>query len=243
MMRDQYRENGPMRRHDFGTTGGRGYGDGESDRGWWDRATDEVSSWFEDDDNQAERRMDDRGRFGNRSQYRDLDDRPGYYENRSGRSRGMRGERAADVMSTDVVRVQPDDSLQHAARMMAGYDCGALPVVDRNNRLIGMITDRDITVRGVAEMRDAGRMPVRAAMTDETFACHVHDSVRECMGTMAEHQVRRIPIVDDYNRVVGIVSQADIARRVGGRGGQWERKAVAEVIREVSEPSNEPYRN
>jgi CBS-domain-containing membrane protein len=106
-----------------------------------------------------------------------------------------------------------------------------------------MITDRDITVRAVAETRDAGRMPVGAAMTDEAFSCHVYDSLRECMGAMAEHQVRRIPIVDDYNRVVGIVSQADIARYSGGRGGHQTRHAVAEVVREVSEPSDEPYRN
>jgi CBS domain-containing protein len=127
--------------------------------------------------------------------------------------------------------------------MMAGYDCGALPVVDRNNRLIGMITDRDIAVRGVAETGDAGRMPVGAVMTDEAFACHAYDSLRECMNAMAEHQVRRIPIVDDYNRVVGIISQADIARYAGSRKGPLGKRAVAEVVREVSEPSDEPYRD
>src|SRR5688572_8935192 len=112
MMRDQYRENGPTRRHDHRTTAGRGYGYGESNRGWLDRAADEVSSWFEDDDDQGERRVGDRRPSGYRGQYRELDDdRRDYYENRSGRSQGMRGERAADVMSTDVVRVHPDDSL------------------------------------------------------------------------------------------------------------------------------------
>ena len=126
--------------------------------------------------------------------------------------------------------------------MMAGYDCGALPVVDRNNRLIGMITDRDIAVRGVAEMRDAGRMPVGSVMTDEAFSCHVYDSLRECMHAMAEHQIRRLPIVDDRGRVVGIISQADIARQAGGRGGQMERRALAEFVKEVSLPSNDPYR-
>jgi CBS domain-containing protein len=124
--------------------------------------------------------------------------------------------------------------------MMAGSDCGALPVVDRNNRLIGMITDRDIAVRGVAEVRDAGRMPVGAAMTHGTFACHVNDPLRECMQAMAEHQVRRIPIVDDRDRVVGIISQADLARYAGdGKGG----RAVAHVVKEVSEPSSRPYRD
>ena len=91
-----------------------------------------------------------------------------------------------------------------------------------------MITDRDITVRGIAKHWDAGRMPVGAAMTDETFACHVDDTVQNCMQAMADHQVRRIPVVDDRDRVVGIISQADLARHAGGR---------------VSEPSGKSYRN
>ena len=237
-MREQYRDT-RTQRNDYGY---RDYGNGGTDRGWWDRASDEVSSWFGDEQAERRREMDDRS--GHRGDYQGRGfDRNFGPRSRYGHSRGQRGERAADVMSTNVVRVHPEDSLQHAARMMAGYDCGALPVVDRNNRLIGMITDRDITVRGVAEMRDAGRMPVGAAMTDEAFSCHVYDSLRECMGAMAEHQVRRIPIVDDHKRVVGIVSQADIARHAGGRGGHQTRHAVAEVVREVSEPSDEPYRD
>jgi CBS domain-containing protein len=227
-MREQYRQSG--------TQYSRGYGNGGSDRGWWDRASDEVSSWFGDERAETRREMDDR--FDPRAEYRGRD-RFGYRRAGTlhGNSRGRRGERAVDVMSTEVVRVHPEDSLQHAARMMAGYDCGALPVVDRNNRLIGMITDRDIAVRGVAEMRDAGRMPVGAVMTDEAFACHVHDSLRDCMHVMAEHQVRRIPIVDDRRHVVGIVSQADVARHADAR------RAVAEVVKEVSEPSDDPYRD
>ena len=236
-MREQFRQ---TRTHDRPYSGG--YGNGETDRGWWDRASDEVSSWFGDE--QAERRREMDERSGGRSEFGDRGfNTSRRYDNRFDRSRGPRGERASDVMSTDVVRVHPEDSLQHAARMMGGYDCGALPVVDRNNRLIGMITDRDIAVRGVAEMRDAGRMPVGAAMTDEAFACHVYDSLRSCMQAMAVHQVRRIPIVDDYNRVVGIVSQADVARVAGSRKGPLGKRAVAEVVREVSEPSDEPYRD
>jgi CBS domain-containing protein len=146
-------------------------------------------------------------------------------------------------MTRDVVRVHPQDSLLHAAKLMYGYDCGSLPVVDRNNRLIGMITDRDITVRGVAKHWDAGSMPVGAVMTDETFACHMDDTVQNCMQAMADHQVRRIPVVDDRDRVVGIISQADLARHAGGRNAEIGRRAVAEVVREVSEPSTGSYRN
>ena len=249
MIRDEFRDIRPLGQSHFERSG-RPFFNSEradsdrrdSDRGWWDRASDEVSSWFGDE--RAERRREGDDRSGHRADFRGQGlGRNRYHQGRYGNSRGMQEERAVDVMSTDVVRVHPDDSLQHAARMMAGYDCGALPVVDRNNRLIGMITDRDIAVRGVAEMRDAGRMPVGAAMTDEAFACHVYDPLQDCMNAMAEHQVRRIPIVDDYDRVVGIVSQADIARHAGGRGGRHERQRVAEVIKEVSQPSGAPYRD
>jgi CBS domain-containing protein len=145
-------------------------------------------------------------------------------------------------MTREVVRVHPADTLQHAARLMAGYDCGALPVVDRDNRLIGMITDRDITVRGLAEVWDAGRMPVRAVMTDELFACNMRDPLRDCMRVMAEHQVRRLPVVDDHDRVVGIISQADLALHAGKGNGSVPRRAVADVVREVSAPTDDPYR-
>jgi CBS domain-containing protein len=241
MVRDEFRDVRPIGQSHFERSGRPFFGresDREgSERGWWDRATDEVSSWFGDDEAERRREMDDG--TGRRGEYRDNYSRR---ERRTGDGRdyGRRAERAADVMSTDVIRVHPEDSLRHAARMMAGYDCGALPVVDRNNRMIGMITDRDIAVRGVAEVRDAGRMPVGAAMTHDTFACHVNDSLRECMHAMAEHQVRRIPIVDDRARVVGIISQADLARHAGdGIGG----RAVAHVVKEVSEPSSRPYRD
>ena len=217
-----------------------GYGNGESERGWWDRASDEVSSWFGDEQAERRREMDDR-------EGRAFGDPYGYSRDRGGRRSGYsrenpRPERAADVMSREVVRVHPEDTLRYAARLMSGYDCGSLPVVSGDNRLIGMITDRDITVRGVAEMQDAGRLPVRAAMTDEAFACHVNDSLYECMRTMAQHQVRRIPIVDGHDRVVGIISQADIAQHAGDSGRGYERRAVADVVCAVSEPTDRPYR-
>ena len=145
--------------------------------------------------------------------------------------------RARDVMSRDIVRVHPQDSLRYAAKLMAGYDCGALPVVDRENRLVGMITDRDIAVRGVAERRDAGQVPVGVVMTDEAFACHVNDSLKDCMRAMADHQVRRMPIVDDRERVaqvgIGIVRQdAGGDEACAGRAGE-ARAAVVYSHRDV----------
>lgn len=149
--------------------------------------------------------------------------------------------RISEVMTRDVQITRPDQTLCEIARLMADLGIGALPVGE-NDRLVGMITDRDIAVRGVADMRDAGRMPVGSVMTDEAFACHAGDSLYDCMRAMARHQVRRIPIVDGRDRVVGIVSQADIAQHAGDLPGHGERRAVADVVCAVSEPTDQPYR-
>ena len=149
--------------------------------------------------------------------------------------------KVSEVMTPNVETVQPDQTVQQAASFMLSADAGSIPVTE-GDRLIGMITDRDIAVRGVADMRDAGRMPVGSVMTDEAFACHAGDSLYDCMRAMARHQVRRIPIVDGRDRVVGIVSQADIAQHAGDLPGHGERRAVADVVCAVSEPTDQPYR-
>ena len=248
-------ENFGSARSDYGDHaygGGLNY-DG-SERGWWDRAADEVSSWFGDEEAERRREMDARydgyysdgdgngtGSSGRRGINREPDpfnlDRPAYMSRTS-----WDDALAREVMTREVVRVQPGDTLQYAARLMDSYDCGALPVADRQNRLIGMITDRDIAIRGVASNRDAGSMRVADVMTDKAFACHVNDSLKNCMRSMARHQVRRMPIVSDHNRIVGIISQADIAKHAGENYGNGERKAVADVVRAVSEPSERSYR-
>ena len=79
-------------------------------------------------------------------------------------------------------------------------------------------------------------------MTGEAFACHVNDSIEGCMRTMSRHQIRRLPIVDDRDRVVGIVSQGDLARHAGLHPRQGERRAMADVLCAVSEPTHTAYR-
>jgi CBS-domain-containing membrane protein len=145
-------------------------------------------------------------------------------------------------MTRDVISVRPNDLIEHAARMMAECDCGALPVVDRGGRLIGMVTDRDITVRLVARGRDTRRARVEDCMTDEVFSCHIFDSVEDCMQEMSRHQVRRLPIVDNRNRIVGIVSQADLARYAELHRGHGERRAIADTLSEISEATDRAYR-
>ena len=118
----------------------------------------------------------------------------------------------SELMTSDVEIVAPDDTLHTAARMMADLDTGALPVGE-NDRLVGMITDRDITIRAVADGRDIGSATVSDVMSKGTTTAKVSDSVDDVMKVMGREQVRRIPIVDERNELVGIVSQADVVRK------------------------------
>lgn len=159
--------------------------------------------------------------------------------------RGYRGSspqrfRAEDLMTEDVATVRPDDPVTRAARIMREENVGAIPVVDSYGRARGMITDRDITCRVVAEGEDLRRCRVADAMTDDVFAVHLDAPLEELLETMREHQVRRIPVVDDRDRVVGIVSQADVAR-IADRD-RSTRSRFAETVSEISEPTDRPYK-
>jgi len=212
------------------------------DRGWWDKTSDEVSSWFGDEDAERRRRTDERREAGSRRNMGRRSYLGNAYYSPEMFGRNWRNMRARDVMTRSVATVHPDDSARHAAQMMADCDCGAIPVVDWNGRMIGMITDRDITLRLVAENMNVEDARVGDCMTDEAFACNENDSIETCMRSMSHHQIRRMPIVDDRNRVVGIVSQSDLAQHAGDNSGMGERRAVADVICAVSEPSWSSYR-
>ena len=198
------------------------------------RAGDEVRSWF-DDEAEHRRRMD--GREG-RSSSRDT---------RNDAGAGQPAEtwadvRARDVMTRDVACVLADDPAERAARLMLDCDCGAIPVVGRGGRIRGMVTDRDIAVRLVARGVDTRRARVGDCMTHEVFACHEFDAAEDCLREMSRHQVRRVPVVDDRGRVVGIVSQGDLARHAAQHTHAGERRAVADALGAVSEPSQRSYR-
>jgi len=113
------------------------------------------------------------------------------------------------LMSRDVATITPGTTLKDAARRMADLDVGALPVSDRD-RLVGMITDRDIAVRGVAQGRTASAK-VRDVMTPEIKYCFDDQELDEIAINMADLQLRRLPVVDRDKRLVGILSLADIA--------------------------------
>jgi CBS domain-containing protein len=133
-----------------------------------------------------------------------------------------------DVMTRTAQLTSPDDTLRHAAQMMKECDCGVLPVAD-GDRLVGMITDRDIAVRGIAD----GKGPdskVRDVMTDEVMYCFDDDGIQQVCQNMAEIQVRRLPVVSRDKRLVGIVSLSDLAKKEAN---------AAKALRGIARPSEQ----
>lgn len=136
--------------------------------------------------------------------------------------------RVSEVMTRDVDTARPGDSIQKVAKMMADGDYGVVPVVE-NDRLEGIVTDRDIAVRAVAAGKSADS-PVSEIMSGSLKTVREDDDVDEVYDTMAAAQVRRLPVVDGEGRLCGIVAMADVARRD-------DDKAVGDTLQEVSEKS------
>jgi len=119
--------------------------------------------------------------------------------------------KVSEVMSRKVEITSPDDSIQRAAQMMARIDAGILPVAT-GDRLVGMITDRDIAIRGVGAGRNPSDTPVNEVMTREVKYCFEDDDVSDVAENMAQLQVRRLPVLNRDKRLTGIISLGDIAR-------------------------------
>lgn len=140
-----------------------------------------------------------------------------------------------EIMTRHVECVGPDATLQEAARKMRDLDVGPLPVCGDGGRLVGFLTDRDITVRATAEGRDPTRTTVKEAMTPEVVYVFEDQDARDAADTMAVHQIRRVLVLDKDKKLAGIVSMADLAVD----GGTEVRPG--QTLREVSEPA-EPRR-
>jgi CBS domain-containing protein len=139
--------------------------------------------------------------------------------------------RVADVMTPGVETTTSSETLRDAARTMRKGDFGAMPVVD-DGRLVGMLTDRDIVVRAVAEGLDPMSARVGDVASPSPVAVAPDQDLDEAMELMAEYRVRRLPVVDG-ERLVGVVSQADVALEAN-------EKKTGSVVQEISEPSSVP---
>jgi CBS domain-containing protein len=136
--------------------------------------------------------------------------------------------KVSEVMTRTVECVTPDDTIQNAARKMRDLDIGPLPVMDQD-KPIGIVTDRDITIRSVAEGRDPKDTRVSEAITRLLFCCYEDDDVKDAARLMAEKQVRRLVVLDRDDRLAGIVSLGDIATDAG------DEKLTGQVLEEISQ--------
>lgn len=138
-----------------------------------------------------------------------------------------------EVMTRDVQTISTQDSVQRAAQLMDELNVGAIPVVD-DGRLVGMITDRDITVRSVAVGQDPASTRVNDVMSTDVRTCTVDQGVEDVLAQMADVQIRRVPVVDGNGRVIGIVSLGDVVTKAPVE--------VEQTLDEISTPS-EPDRS
>lgn len=135
--------------------------------------------------------------------------------------------RISEIMSTDVTVIEPQQSLRAAAELMRDLDIGALPVCN-GRRLLGMLTDRDIAVRAVAEGLAPDATCVSDVMTPDVQYCTDDQDTESVMRMMGDEQLRRLPVVDADHRLVGIVSLGDMATR--------QNADLDETVRAISEP-------
>jgi CBS domain-containing protein len=138
--------------------------------------------------------------------------------------------KVSEVMTRDVQTIRPDQTAQQAANFMLSADAGSIPVTE-GDRLLGMITDRDIAVRGVAKGHGPDT-PVRELMTNDIVCARIDDDCDEVASKMGEAQVRRLPVVDQDDRLCGIVSLGDFAR-------EGETETAEQALEGVSQPGGQ----
>ena len=133
-----------------------------------------------------------------------------------------------EIMTTQPVCCVPEDTIQHAASLMREHGIGALPVVESQNhkRLLGIVTDRDLCVRLIADGAGAST-PVSRAMSPNPVTCKASDTLAACEGMMQMRAVRRLPVVNDAGICIGIVAQADIAMHDTAKNLQQTLKAIS----------------
>jgi CBS domain-containing protein len=137
-----------------------------------------------------------------------------------------------DVMTMRPRCVTADTALTQVAELMESEDVGAIPVVD-NDFLVGMVTDRDIVVRAIAKGLDPQQTRVSQIASQDLVTVNPGSDLSDALEMMARYQVRRLPVTDDENRLVGVVAQADVAL-------QAKEKAVGEMIEDISRPPSGP---
>jgi CBS domain-containing protein len=136
------------------------------------------------------------------------------------------GHSIKDVMTSNPCTIDADKSVAYAAKMMRDEDVGLAPIVE-GDKLIGMLTDRDIAIRVVAEGKDPNQVNVRDVASKQVVTIDPQQDLDEALRIMAKHQVRRLPVVEEDGKLVGVVAQADVAR-------EGDDKQTGALVEEIS---------
>ncbi|MCA1600465.1 MAG: CBS domain-containing protein [Acidobacteria bacterium] len=138
-----------------------------------------------------------------------------------------------EVMTKDPVYCLPNDAVARAAQLMKKENIGPIPVIEneRTKKLVGIVTDRDLALKVVADGRDPKVTKVEEVMTREVVTCRPEDDLQKALDAMSEHQLRRIPVVEDGNKLIGIIAQADVATRVN------QPEKTADMVEGISQSS------
>ena len=142
------------------------------------------------------------------------------------------GPKVHEAMTDRPRAVTPETTVSEAAQLMKSDDIGSLPILE-GEQLTGMVTDRDIVIRAIAEGKDPRGMPVREVASRELVTVNADEDLSSALHLMASQQVRRLPVVDDDGRLVGILAQADVAVEA-------KEKAVGEMVEEISKSPTGP---
>jgi len=140
--------------------------------------------------------------------------------------------KCSEVMTKNPECCFPNDSVVKAAQLMKRLNVGPIPVVEstETGKLVGFLTDRDLALKIVAEGRDPKSTKIEEVMTRKVVTCHLDDDLQQAMDVMAENQFRRVPVVDNDNRIIGIIAQADVATRLD------QPVKTAEMVKDISQP-------
>jgi CBS domain-containing protein len=140
-------------------------------------------------------------------------------------------KKCSEVMTKNPVCCLPGDMVTKAAELMKNKNIGSIPVIEneQSRKLVGIVTDRDLALKIVAKALDVKSTKVETVMTHEVVTCLADDDLQKALNAMAEHKLRRIPVVDNDKKIVGIIAQADVATRVD------QPEKTGEMVKEISQ--------
>jgi CBS domain-containing protein len=140
-------------------------------------------------------------------------------------------KKCSEVMTKNPVCCLPNDMVAEAAKLMKSENVGSIPVIEnkQTKKLVGIVTDRDLALKVVAEALDPKSTNVETVMMRKLVTCRAEDDLQKAVDLMSEHQLRRIPVVDNDNQILGIIAQADVATRVN------QPEKTAEMVKEISQ--------